>query len=429
MPRIESQENRPQDVLLTVPADNRFAATAGQAIQGFAGAFGMPAETGMALGLAGEEIIAFAAQHGDRKSPVALRCRDGRYRMIVELSLSMSGFDPRFFNLTQQVAVEDEQDVEELGLLLTARTVDNFSMVVEGGQLRLSLEKIRPYPVLAATPAISSGAGRWSLKPLTPDRLARFCRIAAAVPGVPRFLRQPGRLADMAEQGELAGSIAERADGSIAGGCLWSKARGRVAECYGPYVEPGAEDAIEPLVEACIVALARSPALGVICRNADDRFPAALFDSLGQYGGEPVYYRQLQEDMGAQLWVTLGIRGFLADAYRRLGYARDLMIFEESGQRLPEHSVISVATDSDNREAVLRPCWPGTDAAANVAAHRQHLAAGGLRRLAFEIDLGVGWQLGFVPGMLAEGFRPAYVIPNGGSGDLLTLLWSQADGA
>lgn len=429
MLRADSQENRPLEVLLTVPADKRLAAVAGQAIQGFAQAFGMPSETGMALGLAGEEIIAFAAEHGDRKSPVAMRCRDGRYRMIVELGLALSGFDPRFFNLTQQMAVEDEHDVEELGLLLTARTVDNFAMSVDGGQLRLSLEKIRPYPALAAAPARASGTGRWTLKPLNADRLTRFCRIAAAVPGAAQFLRQPGRVIDMVELGELAGSVAEREDGSLAGGCLWSRGTGRVVECYGPYVEPNAGEAMEPLVEACLIALARSPAFGVICRNASPDFPAGLFDSLGHHAGEQVFYRQLQEDMGAQLWSAPGIEEFLKAAYRRLGYARDLTAFEESGQRLPEHSVISVSTDLDTQEAILRPSWPGTDASANVTAHRQHLAAGGLRRLVFEIDLGVGWHLGFVPGLLAEGFAPAYIIPHGGSGDLLVLLWPQAEAA
>lgn len=429
MLREENQENRSLEVLLTVPAEKRLAGIAGQAIQGFSGAFGMPPQAAMALGLAGEEIIAFAAEHGDRKSLIAMRCRDGRYRMILEFNFAMSGFDPRLFNLTRKVAVDDEQDVNELGLLLTARSVDYFTMSIEGKQLHLGLEKVRPYPVLPAIPVNASGIGSWSLKPLSSDRLARLCRIAAAVPGVPQFLRQPGRVMDMAELGELFGSIAERSDGSIAGGCLWSPGTGRVAKCYGPYIEPGSQAAMEPLVEACLMSLARTPAIGVICRSCEADFPTALFDHLGSHAGEQVFYRQLQEDMGAQAWSVPAINEFLADSYRHLGYARELMIFAENGQRLPEHSVISVSTDSDSLEAVLRPCWPGVDAAANVAGHRQHLAAGGLRRLSFEIDLGVGWQLGFVPGLLAEGFVPAYIIPHGGSGDLLVLLWSPAEGA
>jgi hypothetical protein len=52
--------------------------------------------------------------------------------------------------------------------------------------------------------------------------------------------------------------------------------------------------------------------------------------------------------------------------------------------------------------------------------------ANGISRLSFEIDLGVGWQLAFVPGLLSAGFSPAYVIPHAGRGDLLVFVWFEA---
>jgi anti-sigma regulatory factor (Ser/Thr protein kinase) len=422
----DSTERNPLEVLLTVPADRSLAGVTGQAIQGYAEAFGMPSQTGMVLGLAGEEIIAFASEHSEGSSPISLRCRDGRYRMIVELSFAVSGFNPRLFNLPRMVSLEDEEDVKELGLLLIARTVDNFALSVDGGQVRLVLEKFRSYPSLKSGSLKASGSSTFSIKSLTPDRLAQFCEIAASARGAPAFLTQPGRLIDMAEVGEIAGCVAEGADGIVAGGCVWLPGIGKIVECFGPYVEPQAAEVVEQLVEACLISMARSSALGVICRHSGPHFPKELFDQLGLYGEEGVFYRQLQEDMGALVWSVTEIEHFLSGTYRRLGFARDIRMVEDSGQRQPKHSVISVSMNRDSAEVILKPCWPGADATENVESHRAHLVANGLSSLSFEIDLGIGWQLAFVPGLLAAGFSPAYVIPHGGRGDLLVFVWFAA---
>ena len=387
------------DVLMTVPAEEAFASVAAQAVQGAGEAFGMPGPIGLALALASEEIIAFAARCGNKRHPVSLICRDGRYRMVVELSIAAADFEPRFFNLPRQVSIDNEDDVKELGLLLTARAVDSFSLSVEGGEL-----------------------------PVTTDHLARLCRIISCISGTPSFLLQPGRVIDMVEIGELAGCVAERSDGSIAGGILWASDGDRVTEVHGPYLEPGANAAAEPLVEACLMALARSTTVGVICRNAGMDFPEHLFEPLGSNPNERVLYRELQEDMGALIWVDPGIEPFLAETYHRLGYARQMTRFVDNGQRIPSHSVIAVETLGDQGVAVLRPCLPGADVTNNVTSHRDHLAKAGLRWLMFEVDLGVGWQLSFVHGLLGSGFEPAYIIPNGGRGDLLMLRWLAPNG-
>lgn len=416
-------ERNPLEVLLTVPAERSLAGVTGQAIQGFAEAFGMPPQTGMVLGLAGEEIIAFAAEHSEGRSPIYIRCRDGRYRMIVELSFAASGFNPKLFNLPRMVSLEDEEDVKELGLLLIARTVDNFALAVDGGQVRLILEKMRPYPSLTSGSLRAIGPSAITIKPLTSDRLAQFCEIAASVRGAPAFLTQPGRMIDMAELGEIAGCVAEGADGIVAGGCVWLPGGGKIVECFGPYVEPQGAEVVEQLVEACLISMARSPALGIIWRHYGPNFPKRLFDQLGLYGGVGVFYRQLQEDMGALVWSVPEIEGFLSGTYRRLGFARDMRMVEDTGQRQPKYSVISVSMHRDSAEVIMKPCWPGTDATENVEAHRAHLVANGISRLSFEIDLGVGWQLAFVPGLLSAGFSPAYVIPHAGRGDLLVFVW------
>jgi hypothetical protein len=347
--------------------------------------------------------------------------------MLVDISISAADFEPQFFNLPRQVSFDPEYDVEELGLLMTARSVDSFVLSIENGQLRMVLDKLRPYPALTSRPLQASGTGVWRLQPVNSDRLARLCQIICCLSGAPSFLLQPGRVIDMVEIGELAGCVAERSDGSIAGGILWTTRSDRVAELHGPYLEPGAESAAEPLVEACLMALARSPTVGVICRQAGTAFPEHLFEWLGDYENGRVFYRELQEDMGALVWVVPQIEPFLAEVYGRLGYARQLTQFADNGQRVPAHSVIAIETLGDLGGAVLRPCLPGADAAVNIASHCSHLAAAGLRWLMFQIDLGVSWQLGFVPGLLAAGFKPAYVVPNGARGDILTLHWGSGD--
>lgn len=414
-------------VSLSLPAAPAFVAPAAHLVEGIGAAFGMPAETARALALASEEVIAFVAGQSAPGGRVTLDCRDRRYRMSVEISLPAAGFDPRMFNLTQAVSPEaGETDLDHLGLLLAARMVDEFAFVRDGGRIRLLLHKLRPYPRLvpsetAAPPPEPSAP--WHLAPATPERLGLLARLAAG-PAAPAFLAQPGRLADMVAVGDLDGLVAQTADGAVLGGALWQPS-GRIVELFGPWRAAGAPAGIETaLVEACLIAVARGPALGVISRVSGPDFPADWFERLGNLaaagGARPVLFRQLHEDPGAVSWAGPDLTPFLAAHYAELGLPRRLVTPAEGGPGGPS-SVLSAVTRREEGSAVLRPALAGADCADNIARHCRHLERSGFADLRGEIDLGQGWQAGFVPGLLAAGFVPRFVIPHGGEGDLLVL--------
>ncbi|MEO0036562.1 MAG: hypothetical protein RLZZ501_2585, partial [Pseudomonadota bacterium] len=153
-------------------------------------------------------------------------------------------------------------------------------------------------------------------------------------------------------------------------------------------------------------------------------FPADWFESLGSLaatgGARPVLFRQLHEDPGAVSWAGPELTPFLAAHYAALGLPRRLVAPTESGPGGPS-SVLSAVTRREEGSAVLRPALPGTDCADNIARHCRHLEHSGFADLRGEIDLGQSWQAGFVPGLLAAGFAPRFVIPHGGEGDLLVL--------
>jgi len=423
------------EVSLTLPADPRFASPAARMIEELGQAFDMPPETWGALALACEEVVAHVARHADSGSPITVVCGDERHRMTIDVSLPAKGFDPRLFNITQSMSESTDDEMDELGLLLAARMVDEFAFARDGGRLRLHLSRSRPYPRLEAAsdlPGPSADGGGWSSRPPSRDRLASLCRLAVAAGGAPSLLAHPGRVIDMAAVGELDGFIAENADGLVVGGGLWL--RGRIVEFYGPYLSDEWPGVAEAAVEACLIAEARGSALGVICRHPGSGFPTAMFETIGALAptvdapGRSIHFRELREDPGATVWTIDGIEGFLRAVYRDLGFARRVAPFVAGGGYVERHSVIAATTHREDGVAVLRPSLPGADATENIAQHCRHLESNGFPDLLCEVDLGQSWQLEFCPGLLAAGFSPRFIIPHGGESDVLVLQRATGNG-
>jgi hypothetical protein len=65
--------------------------------------------------------------------------------------------------------------------------------------------------------------------------------------------------------------------------------------------------------------------------------------------------------------------------------------------------------------------WPGEDAEENIERHVRLLEGEKILNIHFTIDLGQAWQSVFIPGLLARGFEPRFVLPYAGKSDLVVF--------
>ena len=268
-----------------------------------------------------------------------------------------------------------------------------------------------------------------------PEELKVFVRMVAEYHHphvVPRDFAFPGKVTDMAASGDYRILVAADRGGHIGGGLAWRREDSRLVECFGPYVfnQPLGSTMARELLDACIGAIARSKAVGLINRAPTPEFPVEYFERLGSLvlcGADgtqfelEAYYRELEEDLGGTMWTHPALESFLSSEYRRLVFPREIRPVSGEGETEWPCSVVSAEVDRGQRRVTLRPVWRGRDCEEVVAAHADLFAVEGIPCIFFEVDLGIPWHAHFVPALFKSGFQPRLLLPWGGKGDLVVF--------
>jgi hypothetical protein len=390
------------------------------------------ADGARALARAGEEVFADVAERvPGAEVRFALECM--AYRAVLEIDFDDAGFNPAAFNLAHgldlQRGLEDALDaLPGLPLLIASRSVDRFDLsLAPGAPVRIRLEKDRryaPLPPLAPPPAVQEGPR--TVRRGDAAELRHLAMLLAAVlpeARLPALLRHGDRLADIVTAGAADGVVAVTADGRLAGGLLWQPGDGKIAELHGPFILAGhaREEIATALLEACLGDFARSRTTTGLFLLAEGDVPDGWFEPLGTLAGSrdrQALFRSLDEDTGAVVWADPGIAAFLHESHARLALAREI---RHVGASSSGASVLAVAFDRAAGTATLRPVLAGADAVANVAAHVALLAEEGVAVLTAELDLGRALDAAFIPGLLAAGFEPRFIVPAARRGDVLVM--------
>jgi anti-sigma regulatory factor (Ser/Thr protein kinase) len=400
-------------------------------------ALGLGKKGATALGLATEEIFAYLCRNSGSDQEIEIRCLDGNYYIQAEFSCSLKGINLRFFNITASVSPDDEESLEQMGLLIASRFVDRLQVQERPGQgILLTLVKEKSYPpVQGDVPPISSPLSRFSIVRPEPEVLKIFARkVHLCYPGwlLPQFFTFPGKLVDMAAAGEYEAALALGAQGQVGGGMIWYWASRKTVGCFGPYVFGQNPDSSMPeaLLEACIAAIGKTYAVGLVNSFPTKQLPREHFEMLGtltlfdEHGsGTPVTacFRQMQEDPGSSSWCHPDMAPFLREQYDRLVLPRELMPVKDQGETGNPFSVLSARFDRAQKRVTLQPILSGKDAEKNIADHLKLFRKEGFHNIFFEMDLGNPWHTHFTPGLLRNGFTPRIVIPYGGDGDRIVF--------
>ena len=430
-------DRTPARVSLKIYLDRRFLRMVTSFAEDSAKAFGLAEPEALKLTLACEEIFAYLCGAGHTDEEIAVEAENGGDYVRLKFLFKAQQFNLRALNLTSTVSSGDASSLEEMGLLIASKFVEGFHFAEDlqhGPGLVLIKEKAYPAPAGTELPEIGPVKDFHIASP-GPENLKLFARLVAA--HYPDHLyiesfRLPGKVVDMVASGEYGVKLAVGEQGQIAGGIVWRRLGGGTIESFGPYLFNQRADLglSEELIASCIGQIARTDAIGLICRYPTPELPGGYFESLGtinlvrQAGvtmPQPVYYRELREDPGCRVWAHPDLEDFLRAEYSRLFFTRDIHLARHEGEQRPPHSIFAPQFDRANRQITLRAIWDGADAAANLAQHVKILSAEDLPNIFFEIDLACAWQAALTPALLNNGFSPRLVLPYGGRADVVVF--------
>ncbi|MEA3332971.1 MAG: hypothetical protein U9Q58_05185 [Pseudomonadota bacterium] len=145
--------NNPQkQARLTIEDDLAFLPTIQTFIEKTALAFGLGQTEALALTLAGEEIFNYLCTQVKPEAEIEISCYEGGYYAALNFSLPLRNLAMRTFNLTATINIEDENSLDEMGLLLASRMVDQLRISQnDSGRLQLLLRKEKSYPKITTT--------------------------------------------------------------------------------------------------------------------------------------------------------------------------------------------------------------------------------------------------------------------------------------
>ncbi|MCB2168913.1 MAG: hypothetical protein KQI78_14730 [Deltaproteobacteria bacterium] len=421
---------------MKLPIDSQFLSVATSFVENCATSFGFKGAEAMALTLATEELFTYLSHIGHSNAEMKIICSKGSCFARTDIHFPAGLMDHQAFNITAKASHETQDELDKLGLILAARSVDNFQVAwPDPRNVRLTLIKEKKYPRAEASEPIA-------VKPLTelfirkpePAETKLFAQLATQLyPGrsVPSFMRYPGKVVDMIAGGDLSAAIAVDASGRIGGGIGWRWDTPNTVAFFGPYLFGQPEGLVmgKTLVDELINVLARGVCVNLISRFATPETPGHYFQELGTivfprgegWSEHAALFMQLKEDPGLKVWGHPILQEFLISEFDRLSLPREIEYVSDGGEERHKNTVLATELDRDMKSAHLRPSIFGLDVESVIRDHLDLFCRENISSTLFELDLGVSEYTSFAPYLMEAGFVPRLLMPNGGKGDVLLL--------
>ncbi|MCX8110984.1 MAG: hypothetical protein N3D15_07025 [Syntrophorhabdaceae bacterium] len=420
---------------ITLSTDIKFLQVVTSFVENSSLAFGLGRQETLRLTLASEEIFSYLCGVLGEEKELEVTCTEGIYFVSVEFIFERVALSLKAFNITARPFFRQDQDIDEMGLLLAARSVDRLSLN-ELPDKRLNLKIIKdkayPEPEEVRLPVIAPVESYFIKRPDL-DEIKMLSRLISTYYRdypVPVAYTIPGKLSDMVASRLYDAAIATDKTGLIVAGLIWKRMNEKVVELFGPYLfnQKKESNISESLVNFCIEDIARTEIIGVFVRFATPEFPKGSFEPTGSlywYNREaialemPTYYRALHEDAGAVVYIPASLSAFIEDRYRSLALPREVIISSYYGEDMGDNSVIITELDQTQRAAIMHPLQPGKDSLENIQRHIQIFKKEGINNIFSLVDLGIRGHLFIMDDLFNCGFEPRTIIPHGQRSDLV----------
>ncbi len=396
-------------------------------------AFGLNQRETFSIRLAVEELYTYLCNVLE-SSDVEIICTNSGY--FVELIFLFKGNIPlKSFNITATISPDNNEDLDEMGLLIAARMVDNFKASKNSdGNFSLKLIKEKSYPLynLENIDFSFENSDSFTITAPKPEELklvSKYVKYFYKNSLLPDFFSYPGKLVDMVFLGDYQALIAIDNKRQIVGAIVWHWTSDKLIEFFGPFeFKKDFEKSLkEEIIVAFIEKIAKSDAIGIYSKAALAPLPLEYFEEIGNllvFAKDreislPIYFRQLKEDTGRVVWTHEELKNFLMEQYQKLFLPRKVEIIHDMGETIPEFSVLSATLEHFSKTATLKPIMFGNDIENNLKAHINLLVGEKFKNIFFEIDTGISEHAYIVPSLLKNGFQPKLLLPCAGEGDIV----------
>ncbi|HOC60786.1 MAG TPA: hypothetical protein PKN70_12590 [Smithellaceae bacterium] len=399
---------------------------------------GMLRDECLSLSLATEEIFLYLCKFVCPDKPLEVHCHNGIYYVRISFSFSAKKLNLSGLNIVGAGIRDPEEDIGAIGLLIASRSVDHLDVKVEeNNRILLSVTKEKSYPAYEEKHPVPGQAE--NLVTETPDtaKLKVFAAMTSQYyksPYIPSFFSYPGKLVDMVQSGEYIAFVSLNEKREVAGGIVlnfWSE---KILQMYGPYcfVKAREREIGEALLNACLVRLARTKAIGLFSIWG---LPEALqnhFENLGTLSfyldgklrtDVAPFYRLLHEDPGLEVWCASSLRDYLERQYRQLALARMIKTSLHMGETISGASLFSTEMHRNQSVVILRPLLAGNDYEENIERHLRFLLDDHFVNIYVELDVGIPWHAGLTDPLLANGLQPVFIMPFAGKADLVIFKY------
>ncbi|MFO7876118.1 MAG: hypothetical protein R6U55_06005 [Desulfovermiculus sp.] len=416
---------------LHIPADEDFLPLVTSFMDQTGEIYGLPERETLSLHLAAEEIFLHVAHFLPPAEKVEISCASISRGVRSVFEFPAETLELGAFNLTASFSVDQEMDMQRLGLFLAARAVDHLKVErPRQDRLRVTLEKEKPYSLKDSfsTPPPAN-------RKATDIRLAKADDMGQAAVLIPHYAphgpypeacKYPQRLVDMHRGGEMSAFVGLDPAGLLGGALLWHWLSPQTVECYGPYLFGSCQDMdlAQGLVESLIGHLGRTSCISLVNHCPSESLPPGYFQELGclDLGTErrpcPLSIRMLKEDPGSLVWAKPPLIDFLTSTYDRLALPREIQNPEWTTDLEPESVFFSQLSQMENA-AWLRPEIIGRDIEVSLEKHLQLFAERSVANVFVRLDLGRSIHSEIIVPLQRLGFEPRLVIPYGAEGDVV----------
>lgn len=417
-------------IRLTVPLTLTFLPNVTTFVDKAVQALGLSHDEANKLTLASEELFVAFSRANHKSDGIVIEAVGRGYEVEIRFlfdRIEMNDVDLAKFNLTTKLHLDNETDLDQLGLLIASRMVDRFSFFNDPMKgLGIVLIKERTYPAADIRPKPGKPIEEYTIAPARDGE----ANLTATLLGrdypktdLPHGFSQPGRLTDMIADGDYRLALAQDRTGWTGGCIIWRILNKKLIECFGPYLfgQPAESKMSRDLVDFCLESAAKTEALVLVRRYPNQPPPRGAFEELGRIIGKKGesrrWFRMMAEDPGCRVWAHPRLQDFLEDNYQRLHLPRQLVPVGDFGQNRPPHSVLAAELDNSLGQAVLEPAWDGRDFKRNLETHLRVLSDEGFEDIILSLDLGSAWQAALAGDALEAGMTPRYVLPYGDSAD------------
>jgi hypothetical protein len=265
-------------------------------------AFGFGPAEAHSIRLASEEVFLHLCRISHVGQPCEIEVSSGVYYVKARFLFDAVALDPYALNFTARIA-PDEKGLENLGLLIASRSVDQFYIqrdLKEGLGFVLLKEKVYESAAETVSPHAPPALGAFTVESPDSAMIKRFARgVCRSYDETyfPSRYRCPAKVADMAASGDYHFIVATSSGGIVApagrekpvvreigGGLLWRPVGKGMIEFFGPYIFDTLQgkEIAAGLADHFLGQVAKTNATFATTSYATPDLPAGYFELLGE---------------------------------------------------------------------------------------------------------------------------------------------------